>query len=103
MTRSFFSTRLVSVAALAVVAATGTLALPSAASAKVPCGGCAGGHAAAEGQLIMGAATLGVMAAGAAVAGATHGPYYGGDCYIVRRQAVDEFGDLYVRRVRVCE
>jgi len=31
------------------------------------------------------------------------GPAYGPDCYTVRRRMVDEFGDVYIRRVRVCE
>lgn len=29
--------------------------------------------------------------------------YYGPSCYVVRRRFVDEFGDVYVRRMRVCD
>ncbi|AWN46578.1 hypothetical protein DK419_09855 [Methylobacterium terrae] len=28
---------------------------------------------------------------------------YGPDCYTVRRRMIDEFGDVYIRRVRVCD
>ncbi|MGY2049993.1 hypothetical protein [Methylobacterium sp. JK268] len=29
--------------------------------------------------------------------------YEASDCYTVRRRVVDEFGDVYIRRVRVCD
>lgn len=32
-----------------------------------------------------------------------YAPSYGPDCYTVRRRMVDEFGDVYIRRVRVCD
>ncbi|MGX7709064.1 hypothetical protein [Methylobacterium sp. Gmos1] len=32
-----------------------------------------------------------------------YAPAYGPDCTIVRRRMVDEFGDVYIRRVRVCD
>ncbi|SFV09853.1 hypothetical protein SAMN02799631_04967 [Methylobacterium sp. 174MFSha1.1] len=32
-----------------------------------------------------------------------YAPAYGPDCYTVRRRMVDEFGDVYIRRVRVCD
>lgn len=58
-----------------------------------------------------GAAALGGMAVGLVAAGAASanaGAYSQvsaevGECYLVRRRAVDEDGNVYVRRVRVCE
>ncbi len=32
-----------------------------------------------------------------------YAPAYGPECYTVRRRMIDEFGDVYVRRVRVCD
>lgn len=32
-----------------------------------------------------------------------YAPAYGPDCTTVRRRMVDEFGDVYIRRVRVCD
>ena len=32
-----------------------------------------------------------------------YAPAYGPDCYTVRRRMIDEFGDIYIRRVRVCD
>ncbi len=49
---------------------------------------------------VVGGLALGALAAGA-VAPAYAAPVYG-DCWIERRQVADEWGNLYVRRVRVC-
>ncbi|TGD95072.1 hypothetical protein [Methylobacterium nonmethylotrophicum] len=50
-----------------------------------------------------------VIAAGARPAYG-YGPVYGDapvdagpDCYTVRRRMIDAFGDVYIRRVRVCD
>lgn len=29
--------------------------------------------------------------------------YYARACYVVRRRFIDEFGDVYIRRTRVCD
>ena len=41
---------------------------------------------------------LGVLGAAAAASAA-----YAGECYMVRRRAVDEDGNMYIRRVQVCD
>ncbi len=46
-------------------------------------------------------ALFGGLALGALAAGATEAEY--GDCGIARRVVVDEYGNEYVRRVRVCD
>ncbi|ACA15640.1 conserved hypothetical protein [Methylobacterium sp. 4-46] len=58
---------------------------------------------------------IGGLALGSAIAAGSrpaygYAPAYGPapvyvepDCYVVRRRVVDEFGDVYLRRVRVCE
>ena len=49
-----------------------------------------------------GAAALGGLAVGAiAASAASAGP--SGECYYERRRVEDEDGNLYIRRVRVCE
>ncbi|GAB6845814.1 hypothetical protein HNR00_004195 [Methylorubrum rhodinum] len=50
-----------------------------------------------------GAAALGGIAVGLVAAGAASANAYAGDCALVRREAVDEDGTVYIRRVRVCE
>jgi len=42
---------------------------------------------------------LGALAAGAAIASGA----YAEECFIVRRPVTDIYGNVYVRRVRVCE
>ena len=46
----------------------------------------------------IGAGVLGGLALAAATTSA-----YGGDCYLARRVVSDEYGNTFVRRVRVCE
>ncbi len=47
---------------------------------------------------------LGALAVGAAAAsGATGTVYADEECYMVRRRVVDGYGNVYVRRVQVCE
>lgn len=48
---------------------------------------------------VIGGLALGAVAASAA---ASSGYGYGG-CYITRREVVDVYGNVYLRRVRVCE
>ncbi|MDJ1157987.1 hypothetical protein QNA08_07040 [Chelatococcus sp. SYSU_G07232] len=43
-----------------------------------------------------GGLALGALAASSA-------PTYYGECYFTRREVVDRFGNVYIRRVRVCE
>jgi hypothetical protein len=43
---------------------------------------------------VVGGMALGAMAASSA---------YAEECYVVRRKVVDEYGDVYIRRIRVCE
>lgn len=70
-----------------------------------------GGYHHGHGGWGYGAAALGGMAVGLVAAGAASanaGAYSQdaaelGDCYLVRRRAVDEDGNVYIRRVRVCE
>lgn len=57
---------------------------------------------------VVGGLALGALAAGAArpaygapVYGAA--PVYGGDCYVVRRKFVDDWGRTFVRREQVCD
>lgn len=45
------------------------------------------------------AGVLGALAVGAIAAG----PAYASSCYWTRRSFVDGYGDVYVRRVRVCD
>ncbi len=47
--------------------------------------------------------TVGLIAASAASAHAAQAFGDDRECYLVRRRAVDEDGNMYVRRVRVCE
>lgn len=67
-----------------------------------------GGRGISSGAAIglgVGAAALGILgAAAAANAAPGPGPYYGGNCYIVRRPMYDDWGN-YIgrRRVRVCD
>lgn len=49
------------------------------------------------------AALAGGMALGAIAASAASSSAEAGDCYFERRKALDEDGNVYVRRVRVCE
>lgn len=53
-------------------------------------------HGVGYGGIVLGGLALGVLAAGAAAAAE-------GDCYLESRRVADEFGGVYVRRVRVCE
>ena len=55
------------------------------------------------GAAALGGMAVGLVAAGAASANAGQASAYAGECYLVRRQAVDEDGNVYIRRVRVCE
>ena len=48
------------------------------------------------GGVVLGGLALGALAAGAAAAAE-------GDCYLESRRVVDEYGNVYVRRIRVCE
>ncbi len=51
-----------------------------------------------------GAAGIGAgLALGAIAASAYAQPAYAAECYTVRRRVVNEFGDVYIRRVRVCD
>lgn len=53
-------------------------------------------HGVGYGGIVLGGLALGAMAAGAAAASQ-------GDCYLESRRVVDDYGNVYVRRVRVCE
>lgn len=53
-------------------------------------------HGVGYGRIVLGGLALGALAAGAAAAADE-------ECYLESRGVVDEFGDVYVRRVRVCE
>jgi hypothetical protein len=53
-------------------------------------------HGVGYGGVVLGGLALGALAAGAAAAA-------DGDCYLESRRVVDEFGNVYFRRVRVCE
>lgn len=47
---------------------------------------------------------LGALAVGAAAASAASGAVYADEeCYIVRRRVVDAYGNVFIRRVPVCE
>jgi hypothetical protein len=87
------------VAALtAVVIAGGMIASTGSASAgpyywKRGCRGCGWGYAGAG---IAAGLALGAIAASAY-------PAYAAQCYYTRREVVDEFGNVYLRRVRVCD
>ena len=108
-------TALVALAALAVAAATPTAAspyvLPKGPVIKLPPNkplppvgpkkpGGWGGH----GKHHWHGASLGFMSGMAlgALASSSAGAYPV-ECYIVRRKVVDQYGDLYIRKVRVCE
>lgn len=53
-------------------------------------------HGIGYGGIVLGGLALGALAAGAAAAA-------DGECYLESRQVEDEFGNVYVRRVRVCD
>ena len=53
-------------------------------------------HGVGYGGIVLGGLALGALAAGAAAAADE-------DCYLESRRVVDEDGNVYVRRVRVCE
>jgi len=88
----------------------GALALGTAPAAQARDGIGAGGAAALG--------VLGGLAVGGAIAGASD-PYYPGQpvyrapprpvyvegpiCHFERRETIDPYGDIYIRRVRVCE
>ena len=57
------------------------------------------------GAAALGGMAVGLVAASAASANAGAGQEsgYAGECYLARRRAVDEDGNVYIRRVRVCE
>lgn len=55
-------------------------------------------HGMGYGGVVLGGLALGALAAGAAAAAASDG-----DCYLESRRVSDEFGNVYLRRVRVCE
>jgi hypothetical protein len=46
---------------------------------------------------------LGAGLALGAIAAASAGPTYAEDCYVVRRAVTDDFGNVYIRKVHVCE
>jgi hypothetical protein len=104
------------VLAVTTFAAVAGLAAPGTASAKqfqlYPCwkfGTCNalkpkphygyGGPGWGYGAAAMGGLAVGMIAASAASASAPSS----GECYYVRRKVEDEDGNLYIRRVRVCE
>ena len=63
-----------------------------------------GNRGAAVAAGVVGGLALGALAAGAArpaYAAPVYG--YGGDCYVVRRRFVDDWGRTFVRRETVCE
>ena len=68
-----------------------TVAIPTAASARP------WHHGYGVGAGILGALAIGAIAAGAA------GAYDTGDCYIVRRRVIDEYGYVHIVGRRVCE
>lgn len=89
----------------AVLGTTAALAFAGAALATAPAQ--AGGwygyhHGGAVAAGVIGGLALGAAAASAA-AQPVYAPAYAGDCYFVRRAISDDFGNVYVRRVRVCE
>ena len=103
MSRSISLTRKAVFAALAVSVAAAGLAAPTSADAK-PYPYYSGykkpgwGYGPAYGY---GAAALaGGLAVGAIAAGVAASD---GACWIERRRVYDDFGNLYVRRIRVCE
>jgi hypothetical protein len=52
----------------------------------------------------VGAGLVGGLALGAlAASAATAAPVYATDCYTVRRRFYDDYGNMYVRRVNVCD
>lgn len=57
------------------------------------------------GAAALGGMAVGLVAAGAASASTNVGQAseYAGECYFVRRRAVDEDGNMYIRRIRVCD
>jgi hypothetical protein len=94
-----FAKRTIVAAMSAVVIAGGLMASVSPAAARPywkRCYGCGWGWGYA------GAGVAAGLALGA-IAAATAYPVYAGPCYIARREVVDAFGNVYVRRVRVCD
>lgn len=53
-------------------------------------------HGVGYGGVVLGGLALGALAAGAAAAA-------DGECYLESRRVIDDFGNVYFRRVRVCE
>ena len=118
-------------AATATLLAVGMLAAPTSASAYFPLPKCApycskaptlnkvflpkygpkygygGGYKYGNGwgygAAALGGMAVGLVAAGAASANAGQVSAYDGECTLVRRRAIDEDGNVYIRRVRVCE
>ncbi len=68
-------------------------------------GGYKDGNGWGYGAAALGGMAAGLVAAGAASANANAGQDtgYAGECDLVRRRAIDEDGNVYIRRVRVCE
>jgi hypothetical protein len=63
-----------------------------------------GNRGAAVAAGVVGGLALGALAAGAARPAYAAPAYgYGGDCYVVRRRFVDDWGRTFVRRETVCE